>query len=66
MRIIPGGAWKSKTRGSGVIPRTDGEGSSHEGPRLSSGRTLKHAKTTEAENGDWQRHPVHLGGADSS
>jgi len=66
MRIISGGVWKSKTRGSGVIPRTDGESASHEGSRLSSGHTLKHTKTTQAESGDWQRHPIHLGGADSS
>jgi hypothetical protein len=66
MRIISGGAWKSKTRGSGVILRTNGESASHEGSRLSSGHTLKHAKTTKAENGDWQRHPVYLGGADTS
>jgi hypothetical protein len=66
MRIISGGAWKPKTRGSGVIPRTDGGSASHEGSRFSSGHTLKHTKTTQAESGDWQRHPIHLGGADSS
>jgi hypothetical protein len=66
MRIILGGAWKLKTRGSGVILRTNGESASHEGSRLSSGHTLKHTKTTKAESGDWQRHPARLGGADSS
>jgi hypothetical protein len=66
MRIIPGGVRKSKTRGSGVILRTNGEGSSHIGSRFSGRQTLKHAKTTEAESGDWQRHPIHPGGANSS
>jgi hypothetical protein len=66
MRTIPGGAWKPKTRGSGVILRTDGESASHEGSRFPGRQTLKHAKTTQAEDGDWQRHPVRPGGADSS
>jgi len=66
MRFISGGVRKPKTRGSGVIPRTDGEGASHEGSRLPGGQTLKHTKTTKAEGGDWQRDPAHLGGAGTS
>jgi len=52
-----------KTLRSGVIPRTEGEDVSHERPRRSVTVTLKHAKTTEAENGAWQRDFIYLKGA---
>jgi len=52
VRIIPRGAWELKTRGSGVILRTDGESASHKRSRFPGGHTLEHAKTTEAEIGD--------------
>jgi len=54
---------KLKTLGSRENRRTQGEDLSHVGPRYSVKVTLKHTKTTQAEDEDWQRDLIQRKGA---